>query len=63
MPWSASAGPHGLARACAEALDAEQITALRDAAPDWFAVRGAACRGGRGGTVDIGRVKRAWFRC
>ncbi len=44
--------------ALAGALDAEQIAALRDAAPDWFAVRGAACRGGRGGTVDIERVQR-----
>ena len=35
-----------------------QIERLRPLAPDWFAVRGAACIGGRGGTVSTERVQQ-----
>lgn len=44
--------------ALAGSLDAEGITVLRCAEPDWFAVRGAACAGGqRGGCVEARRVR------
>lgn len=46
----------GMPVALAGALTAETIAALRDLAPDWFAVRGAACDGGRAGTVSTRRV-------
>jgi uncharacterized protein (UPF0264 family) len=48
----------GVRVALAGSLDAEGITALRCAAPDWFAVRGAACAAGhRQGTVTAHRVR------
>jgi (5-formylfuran-3-yl)methyl phosphate synthase len=48
----------GVRVALAGSLGAGQIAALRDAAPDWFAVRGAVCRGGRTGTIDPVAVRR-----
>lgn len=43
--------------ALAGSLTAHHIERLRAAAPDWFAVRGAACEGGRGGTVSARKVR------
>lgn len=49
----------GVRVALAGSLGVEQIRALRVAAPDWFAVRGAACeRGERGATIDARRVRQ-----
>jgi (5-formylfuran-3-yl)methyl phosphate synthase len=48
----------GVRLALAGSLGAEQIAVLRVIEPDWFAVRGAACRdGGRGGEIDEKRVR------
>ena len=44
--------------ALAGSLGPEQITALRRARPDWFAVRGAACDGSnRNASIEAGRVR------
>ena len=43
--------------ALAGSLDAVAIEALLPHAPDYIGVRGAACRGGREGAIEIGRVK------
>jgi uncharacterized protein (UPF0264 family) len=48
----------GLRVALAGSLGVAEIEALRPAEPDWFSVRGAACRGGRTGTIDAGAVHR-----
>jgi uncharacterized protein (UPF0264 family) len=48
----------GVRVALAGSLGPEQIAQLKPAAPDWFAVRGAACRGGRDGTIDGPAVRR-----
>ena len=40
----------------AGSLDGDAIDRVLSLAPDYIAVRGAACRGGRGGTVDYQRV-------
>jgi uncharacterized protein (UPF0264 family) len=47
----------GLRVALAGSLTAEAIQRLSDAPPDWFAVRSAACDGGRGGIVSERRVR------
>jgi len=44
--------------ALAGSLDETGIRALGPLMPDWFAVRGAACTGGRSGTVCGDRVRR-----
>lgn len=43
--------------ALAGSLTAEAIARLRPLAPDWFAVRGAACEGGRTGRARAERVR------
>jgi uncharacterized protein (UPF0264 family) len=47
----------GIKLALAGSLSAEAISALRPLRPDWFAVRGAACDGGREGRVSAARVR------
>jgi len=47
----------GIAVALAGSLGQEQMQVLLPLRPDWFAVRGAVCRGGRLGSVD-GRTVR-----
>lgn len=47
----------GVAVALAGSLGIAEIERLRDIAPDWFAVRGAACEGGRNGTISEVRVR------
>jgi (5-formylfuran-3-yl)methyl phosphate synthase len=49
----------GVKVALGGSLGLEQVKALKAAAPDWFAVRGAVCAGGkRDGVLDPGRVKK-----
>jgi uncharacterized protein (UPF0264 family) len=49
----------GVRVALAGSLGVPQIAALRVAGPDWFAVRGAACRGGdRDAAVDAAAVRQ-----
>jgi len=43
--------------ALAGSLDAATIAALRALCPAYVGVRGAACRGGRAGRIDLARVK------
>jgi hypothetical protein len=47
----------GLRVALAGSLGVGQIVQLRHVQPDWFAVRGAACREGRQGAIDPARVR------
>jgi uncharacterized protein (UPF0264 family) len=47
----------GIRVALAGSLDAATIGRLRPVAPDWFAVRGAACLGGRQGRLSAHRVR------
>lgn len=44
--------------ALAGSIDISAIQKLAHIAPDWFAVRGAACDGGRQGAVSTNRVKQ-----
>jgi uncharacterized protein (UPF0264 family) len=49
----------GLRLALAGALGPKELVSLRKVRPDWFAVRGAACRGGvRDGAVSAMAVRR-----
>jgi uncharacterized protein (UPF0264 family) len=49
----------GVPVALAGSLGAEQLQRLRNLEPDWFAVRGAACTGGRRNqSIDGDRVRR-----
>jgi uncharacterized protein (UPF0264 family) len=49
----------GVRIALAGSLGRQQLRALRNIAPDWFAVRGAVCSGGqRQGALDPAAVKR-----
>lgn len=48
----------GVPFALAGALDEAAVRHLAPLRPTWFAVRGAACVGGRGGTVCARRVRR-----
>jgi uncharacterized protein (UPF0264 family) len=43
--------------ALAGSLGPAEVERLLPLAPDWFAVRAAVCCGGRGGTVDLGKVQ------
>src|SRR5438067_1969219 len=47
----------GVPVALAGSLGPVQFLRLHEVGPDWFAVRGAACAGGRGGRVEAGRVR------
>jgi uncharacterized protein (UPF0264 family) len=47
----------GVPVALAGSLGIAEIEQLRDLAPDWFAVRGAACRRGRGSNIEESRVR------
>ena len=67
LDWLTPPEVLALARRCREAgvrvalagsLGARQMLALREVRPDWFAVRGAVCRGGdRGGGLDPDAVR------
>jgi uncharacterized protein (UPF0264 family) len=52
-------GAANVSVALAGSLGVEQMRVLRPLRPDWFAVRGAACRDGRRtATIDVGQVRR-----
>jgi uncharacterized protein (UPF0264 family) len=51
-------GDAGVPLALAGSLDEAAIRTLGPLVPNWFAVRGAACTGGRSGTVCADRVRR-----
>jgi uncharacterized protein (UPF0264 family) len=53
----ASCREAGVYVAVAGSLGPGQVAAVRAARPDWLAVRGAACRGGRDGTVSAALVR------
>jgi uncharacterized protein (UPF0264 family) len=57
--WCARCRAAGVPVALAGSLGPEQIQALLPARPTWFAVRGAACAGGRrDAPIDASRVRR-----
>jgi uncharacterized protein (UPF0264 family) len=56
--WVRRAHRSGLLAAAAGSLGPDAIPALLVAEPDIVGVRGAACRGGRGGPLDPVRVRR-----
>jgi uncharacterized protein (UPF0264 family) len=56
--WVLRARGRGLLTAVAGSLQLETIPLVLAADPDIVGVRGAACRGGRGGTLDPERVRR-----
>jgi uncharacterized protein (UPF0264 family) len=56
--WIARARAAGLLAAVAGSLGAEAIAAVQAAEPDIIGVRGAACRGGRTGTLDPKRLRK-----
>jgi uncharacterized protein (UPF0264 family) len=61
IPWledlCGGARAAGVRVALAGSLGAREIRALAGARPDWFAVRGAACEGGREGVVSTEQVR------
>ena len=48
----------GVPVALAGSLDEAAVRRLAPLGPDWFAIRAAACVGGRGGRVCADRVRR-----
>jgi uncharacterized protein (UPF0264 family) len=63
LPWTElvrithEANPHGVRLALAGSLAGEHICELLPLRPAYLGFRGAACRGGRDGTIDSARVK------
>ncbi|MFO0965607.1 MAG: (5-formylfuran-3-yl)methyl phosphate synthase [Gemmataceae bacterium] len=66
LDWLSEEDVYSLCRRCraagvrialAGSLGLPEIERLRPARPDWFAVRGAACDGGRDGCVTAARVR------
>jgi uncharacterized protein (UPF0264 family) len=55
--WCARCRGAGVRVALAGSLGADEIRTLLPAGPDWFAVRAAACEGGRMGTISTARVR------
>lgn len=53
----------GVRLALAGSLGPREIQALRPLHPDWFAVRGAACAGGRTGPIEAQRVRGLVAAC
>lgn len=51
-------GDAGVAVALAGSLNEAAIRSLGPLAPDWFGVRGAACVGGRAGTISGERIRQ-----
>ena len=56
--WVRRARRAGLLTALAGSLAVDDLERLREVAPDVVGVRGAACRGGRSGTLDPARLQR-----
>ncbi len=66
LDWMSLSAIHGFCAACrrdgirvalAGSLGLRELEVLLEAKPDWFAVRGAVCRGGREGTIDPAKVR------
>jgi uncharacterized protein (UPF0264 family) len=55
--WCARCRAAGVRVALAGSLGPDQVRTLLPACPDWIAIRGAACEGGRAGTISTGRVR------
>jgi (5-formylfuran-3-yl)methyl phosphate synthase len=55
--WVDSARSAGLITAVAGSLRSEGLGSLGEIFPDIVGVRGAACAGGRGGTIDVEKVR------
>jgi len=55
--WRLRLAEAGAKIALAGSLDEETIRLLAPLQPDWFAVRGAACDGGREGIVSVKKVR------
>jgi uncharacterized protein (UPF0264 family) len=55
--WVESARAAGLIAAIAGSLRPGSLGSVREIGPGVLGVRGAACAGGRGGTVDVGKVR------
>jgi uncharacterized protein (UPF0264 family) len=64
LPWAEIAAllercrASGIPVALAGSIGQVEMQALLHLRPDWFAVRGAVCRGGRLGSVDAGLVRQ-----
>ena len=56
--WVMRVRSAGLLTALAGSLGPDSFPALAEAAPDVAGVRGAACRGGRSGVLEVERVRR-----
>ena len=56
--WRVELAEAGVPLALAGSLGEREIRLLAPIQPDWFAVRGAACEGGREGTVRASKVRR-----
>lgn len=48
----------GLTIALAGSIDLPMVTSVLSLKPDWIAVRGAVCRGGREGQLDFAKTRR-----
>jgi uncharacterized protein (UPF0264 family) len=55
--WVESARAAGLIAAIAGSLGPESLGSIREVGPSVLGVRGAACTGGRGGVIDVEKVR------
>jgi (5-formylfuran-3-yl)methyl phosphate synthase len=55
--WVESARAAGLIAAIAGSLGPESLGSIREVGPSVLGVRGAACTGGRGGVIDVAKVR------
>ncbi|MFL5493692.1 MAG: (5-formylfuran-3-yl)methyl phosphate synthase [Gemmatimonadales bacterium] len=55
--WVESARAAGLIVGIAGSLRPENLESVREIGPDILGVRGAACAGGRGGSIDVEKVR------
>jgi uncharacterized protein (UPF0264 family) len=55
--WVRSARASGLISAVAGSLGPESLGSIREIGPSILGVRGAACAGGRGGRIDVEKVR------
>ena len=61
--WAAAAGERGLQVGIAGRLTIADVASVSAAGADIVGVRGAACVGGRGGRVDVARVRALLTAC
>ena len=55
--WLVAVRSAGMTSVVAGGLGLNDVAEIAELGPDYVGVRGAACTGGRGGTVDAGRVR------